>query len=653
MASVDAAKRITVQPPKARPITSGFSVGRGMLSVFLFVLLLVIGGGCKKEKPEQSPRPAEEKTLRITPKLQQLSEQIMLGCGYKTTTLGGVDRGVSMHPNKKAGGTSPLPIPPAGSDLNSDGFAAPEEILLYFALSPEEFPLTSLPDVTERKHRTAKEIPLTGPAKKAVEQAQNMVGERLKAGEVPLSALPHPNQSILGKQDKDGDEWVAMSGKPKIEIANPEALALYVKAQIFEKTGGKKSPEAVTAAALKTEPATAKAGPAVASDVQAPSIKLSFPNVHLGNKALWGQRLSTFWETCYAGEGGYLVSFLDSKERKGLVVKDPSQDGLIVSEATGYGMIISSGTDMVSRSNLHQKYFDQLFVGYQAMEVLGGGLPAWKVVVEGNRLRLAKDAGSGNTASDALEDVFFALTIADQLVQKGIWKKGEIDYAAERARIRQQLIDKLIITANGRLILAPLAQYCDEGGSVNVCKAFLFNPSYVKVLYYLLDGDPKLKQLAQDSLALLMAHAGYGLIPDWSRVEVLDSKEFSIGPSAQSNKPSSQGFDAIRWPISILGGGAEAGKMAREELRGRSPQKLLDNFEGTGQPPEITLSMGLLLAFSSGDQALVTAYEQALAATYKEQGYFSDIKGRYYNNSLAALAVILTSFPDFWQQPVK
>jgi hypothetical protein len=243
--------------------------------------------------------------------------------------------------------------------------------------------------------------------------------------------------------------------------------------------------------------------------------------------------------------------------------------------------------------------------------------------------------------------------MAEKLRGEEAWKDTGFDYRKKAAAIEQQLETRLVYSYNGRSILAPLVWYCDDGGDPASCTAFLFNPSYVRVGYYLLSESSRLRKLAGDSQLLLARNVEmFGLrVPDWERITLSERGEFSIAASIQPAKKLASSFDAVRWPWTILWGGESSKQIAVKSLAGATPQE----FKGKwGMPQEITLSMGFLLAATAEDRVLIDAYEGALMAlANKHPGYFSDTAERYYNNSLARISVIFAYFPQFWQQPAK
>jgi endo-1,4-beta-D-glucanase Y len=212
--------------------------------------------------------------------------------------------------------------------------------------------------------------------------------------------------------------------------------------------------------------------------------------------------VSTSWTTY---KGRMIVSVTG-----GLRVQRPENSNDTVSEGIAYGMLMS--VVMTDKTT-----FDGLW-GFAKTKRNGNGLMSWHLDSSGNVM-----GGGSGAASDADEDMAFALLLADKQ-----WGGYTSDATTQIAAI----LNKEVSSSN---VFLP-----DDSGTQTV------NPSYQSPAYYkafqTASGQSRWGMVADESYTLLnkCANATTGLVPDWC----------DQSGTANSRGPT-YGYDAARTPFRV------------------------------------------------------------------------------------------------------
>jgi endo-1,4-beta-D-glucanase Y len=197
----------------------------------------------------------------------------------------------------------------------------------------------------------------------------------------------------------------------------------------------------------------------------------------------------------------------------GLRVQRPENGNDTVSEGIAYGMLMS--VVMADKST-----FDGLW-GFAKTKRNGSGLMSWHLDSSGNVM-----SGAGGAASDADEDMAFALLLADK--QWG-------GYASDATTQIAAILNKEVSSSN---VFLP-----DDSGNQNTD----INPSYLSPAYYkafqTASGQTRWGTVADQSYTMLnkCANATTGLVPDWC---VQSS-------GAPSSRGTTYSYDAARTPFRV------------------------------------------------------------------------------------------------------
>lgn len=358
--------------------------------------------------------------------------------------------------------------------------------------------------------------------------------------------------------------------------------------------------------------------------------------------------------------------FLDCPSKNVCFVADPSREKQIVSEGMAFGLMMSVQMD-------DQPTFNRLLNGMNQM--LGRGLPAWRGYLQNGKFVASGDQGWAS-ATDADQDIAFALIQAHQRVQNGSWSGGSANYGKKAQFFLNLLWDNGVQYDGRTAILKPSEDWGGSTGSTGV----VYNVSYASPAMYeafqSFDANPahKWDRLLEDTLtlreAILKARTiktgqknaqGQDMvdslngIPDWMSVVWTEKGlELYVPPEGRS---SQFGFDAVRtlWRISL-----DIKLLKDENARRRCLEQarlLLDAVRGKNIPDDIEIFDPISGGFIKGKNVVLAAYtvlaEAAGDARYSELagklihqpgGFYissteNNIQNLYYDRTITWLAL--------------
>lgn len=349
-----------------------------------------------------------------------------------------------------------------------------------------------------------------------------------------------------------------------------------------------------------------------------------------------------YWE----GSDSYLI-----KGDNSYLVKYPDAQ-LVCTEGQEYASWIFS--DFFSGNSGSQATFDKLYYGtIQEFPALAGDLRSWK-----------KDGDA--TATDAELERIKNLTRAQTNVDKGIWKKTNIDYRKCAKKLSDDMFAYSTISFKDKTGYAWHIQSAGIRGADITTSPFiantekevkiLYNPSYsLHEAYELLAiHDQRWKQVENNLYKIDRAIlANYGRFPDWLVVTInkstgnisLNDKISSVPEFAYSGKESKSFNEHTRVVL----------RLAQDYIRNKDPEALallkqmaklpafsMSNFKHAGYTNELTISIVSLLMFITNDQQNIKICTDKLMSDVlptMDKGYLGN---PYYNSRKHGFNQMLT-----------
>ncbi|MBI2411371.1 MAG: hypothetical protein HYV32_05775 [Candidatus Kerfeldbacteria bacterium] len=295
-----------------------------------------------------------------------------------------------------------------------------------------------------------------------------------------------------------------------------------------------------------------------------------------------------------------------------------------VSEGAGYGLILAA-------TQKDQATFDKIFAATEKW-MWNGHSYDWKIATDGAKW-------GTNAATDADEDVAFALIMADQLQKSGVWSAN----SAYRAKA-QVLINNIFdyMTENDYLYPG------DVFGSPQELNLSYFAPAWYRVFdeYESTDHDWQGVIDKQYEILLRVAERYNGIIPDWCTEN---------GDPTPTGRPYNMTYDAIRIPWRIGIDALWNSEPRAQEYLDKVFPTVLDvsgvtgikmyDLSGNAVEWHNELSVAMWAAGvqgSSQDASIKEAFIDELRSFYNpsEKAFSAkdpDADWRYYNQALAQL----------------
>jgi endo-1,4-beta-D-glucanase Y len=328
------------------------------------------------------------------------------------------------------------------------------------------------------------------------------------------------------------------------------------------------------------------------------------PNKAVADKAL--KENYAKWKDNFLRDGG------DGSLR----VARPDNNEDTVSEGQAYGMLLAA-------INGDKDTFDKLWL-YAQRRLNGNGLMAWHINQKGDTL-------DKNAATDADQDMAFALIIADQK-----WGGPNSSYRKDAKALINNIMKHEVEA--GTNVLKPGDTW---GGSICTNPSY-FAPAYYKV-FQAYTGDPRWGKVADKAYEIInkAANPKTGLVPDWCTADGKPVTEVK-------DKPFSYGYDAMRTPWRI---GLDAAwnndpraiaflTKINDFFKSQGVANIKDKYNLDGTDPGHTyhnvagVSMAATAAVVDSDSGYRESLWNNVATTMPRE------HNNYYNESMRALSLL-------------